>query len=189
MGNNKDGKANRAARAAQLIAGTRKHFTNGSQALTYVGSTATVTVDAAVAQLQTLIDNRAATTGAQATARAKVAAERAQMPALAAFMKAFEAIVRVMLGASVEALADFGLAPPKVPAPRTAEQKAVAAARRKATREARGTKGPKQKKGIHGNVTAQLVVTPEGSSAAPAPAAAPATPGGSGTPPTPHTGS
>ncbi len=177
MGNNKDGKANRAARAAQLIAGTRKHFTNGSQALTYVGSTATVTVDAAVAQLQTLIDNRAATTGAQATARAKVAAERAQMPALAAFMKAFEAIVRVMLGASVEALADFGLAPPKVPAPRTAEQKAVAAARARATRQARGTKGSRQKKDVKGNVTATMVVTP----VVPETAAAPGAPGGTPT--------
>lgn len=60
----------------------------------------------------------------------------------------------------------------------TAEGKAVAAAKRKATRAARGTKGLKAKSQIHGNVTATLVVTPadtaNGQPAPEAPATAPA---------------
>ncbi len=183
----KTGSNKRATRVAQLIAGTKKHFPNGNQTITLEGASATI--DDATKEMQAFVDHRTAVVTAQATARTTVLAERAAMPALIAFIDAFEAFVRLTFGPASAVLTDFGLAPRKAPAPQTAEQKAVAAARRKATREARGTKGPKQKKGIHGNVTAQLVVTPEESSAAPAPAAAPATPGGSGTPPTPHTGS
>jgi hypothetical protein len=108
-----------------------------------------------------------------------VAAERDAAPALSAFMNAFESLVRVMFGDDTTALADFGLQPHKRALPKTAAEKAVAAAKRLATREARGTKGPKAKKAIHGNVTAKLVVTPAAPSAeapavpAPAPAAAP----------------
>jgi hypothetical protein len=153
-------KGTRATRAGQLIAGTRKHFPNGGDKLTFGGGATTVTVDAAIKELQTLIDLREATTAAQATAKGKVAAERAQTPALVAFMNAFEQFVRFTLGADTNALADFGLTPRKGQAPKTAVTKAVAAAKGKATREARGTKGPKAKKAIHGNVTATLVVTP-----------------------------
>jgi hypothetical protein len=170
MGKN-NGKGTRAARAGQLIAGARKHFPNGSQVLTFGGGATTVTVDAAVKELQTLIDNRTATTAARATARDKVQAERAQAPALVAFMNAFEELVRLLFGADTNALADFGLTPPKGRTPRTAEQKAVAAAKAEATRKARGTTGAKARKAVHGNVTAELVVTP-----VPPPAAAPAVP-------------
>jgi hypothetical protein len=189
MGTTIQGKGTRAARAGQLVAGARKHFANGGQLLTFAGGFANVTVDAAVAELQELIDNREATMAARATVRDKVQAEREAMPALVAFMNAFEALIRVMFGADTTALADFGLTPHKRPAPKTATDKAVAAAKRKATREARGTRGPKAKKAIHGNVTAKLVVTPatpaaeapEAPTPAPAPAAAPG--GGAATAP------
>jgi hypothetical protein len=62
----------------------------------------------------------------------------------------------------------------------TAEQKAVAAAKCEATRAARGTKTPKQKKGIHGNVKATLVVTPMETVEATAPAPAATGPATSG---------
>jgi len=88
--------------------------------------------------------------------------------------------VKVTFGNQPDALADFGLAPPKARAPMTAEQKAVAAAKRKATRVARGTLGKKQKKAVKGAVTATLVVTPQAGPqptvTAPAPAAGAATP-------------
>ncbi len=181
MGTTTKGKGTRATRAGQLIAGTRKRLTNGAQVLTFAGGFANVTVDAAVAELQTLIDNRAAATAARAAARDKVAAEQAAMPALVAFMNAFEALIRVMFGNDTAALADFGLTPRKAPAPKTTEEKAAAAAKRAATRTARGTKGPKARKAIHGNVTASLVVTPAAppamvpaAPATPAPAPAPA---------------
>jgi hypothetical protein len=175
MANNKPGKNSRATRVGQLIAGAQKRFTNGNQQIT-VGGVST-TVNAAVSELQTFIDNRAAVVAAQATAKAKVATETAALATLNPFINAFTATVRFLFGTQPDALADFGLAPHKVPTPQTAEQKAVAVAKRKATRAARGTKGPKAKSEIHGNVTAQLVVTPaesaNGTPAAEAPAAAP----------------
>ena len=182
------GKGTRAARAGQLVAGARKHFANGTQVLTFTGGFANVTVDAAVAELQQLIDNRAATTAARATVRDKVQAERGAMPALVAFMNAFEALIRVMFGADTTALADFGLTPRKQPTPRTATEKAVANATRQATRAARGTKGPRARKAVHGNVTAELVVTPATpppaeAPQAPAPAPAPAPNGAAAAPP------
>ncbi|MGH7295936.1 MAG: hypothetical protein ACRELB_13425 [Polyangiaceae bacterium] len=160
MSTTTQGKGNRATRAKQLAAGARKHFTNGTQVLGFAGALANVTVDAACNELQTLIDNRAATTAAQATAKDKVASEQAAMPALLAFMNAFEGLIRIMFADDAVSLADFGLQPRKQPAPKTAEQKAVAAAKARATRTARGTKGPKAKKAVKGNVAAEIVVTP-----------------------------
>ncbi len=164
-------KGKRAARAGQLVAGARKHFTNGGQVLAFAGALANVTVDAACDELNTLVTNRAASTAARATARDKVATEEAAMPALVAFMNAFEGLIRIMFANNSTSLADFGLQPRKQPVPRTAAEKAVAAAKAEATREARGTKGPKAKKAVKGNVTAQVVVTPLTTVAAPAPAA------------------
>jgi hypothetical protein len=166
------GKGTRATRAGQLIAGAKKHFTNGTQVLTFAGTLANVTVDQAIAELQELIDNRSASVAARATAKDKVAAERAAMPTLVAFLNAFEALIRIMFANDTTSLADFGLTPRKQRAPKTAQQKAAAAAKAKATRQARGTKGPKAKKAIHGNVTTNLVVTPMTTS----PAQAPTTP-------------
>jgi hypothetical protein len=179
MGTKTLGKGTRATRAGQLVAGARKHFANGGQVLTFAGGLANVTVDAAVGQLKKLIDNRAAVTEARATVRDRVAAEREATPALVAFMNAFEGLVRVMFGADTTSLADFGLQPHKRAVPMTTAEKAVAAAKRQATREARGVRGPKAKKAIVGNVTAKLVVTPATPAAdgpavpAPAPAEAP----------------
>ena len=178
------GKGTRATRAGQLIAGAKKHFTNGTQVLTFAGSLANVTVNQAIDELQELVDNRAATVAARATAKDKVAAERVAMPALVAFLNAFEALIRIMFANDTTSLADFGLGPHKQPGPRTSAEKAASAAKARATRDARGTKGPKAKKAIHGNVTATLVVTPATPATppaptAPAPAEAPApSPGG-----------
>jgi hypothetical protein len=173
------GKGTRATRAGQLVAGARKHFTSGGQVLGLAGALANVTVDQAVAELQELVGNRAATAAAQATARDRVEAEREAMPRLVAFMNAFETLVRVTFGADTTSLADFGLQPRKRRVPLTATAKAVSAAKNKATREARGTKGPRARKAVHGNVTATLVVTtgtppaPAPEAPAPTPAAAP----------------
>jgi hypothetical protein len=160
MGTTTKGKGNRATRAGKLIAGAKKHFANGTQVLTFAGALANVTVDAACGELQTLIDNRAATTAARATAKDKVDSEQAAMPALVAFMSAFESLIRVMFGNDTASLADFGLQPRKQPVPKTVEQKTVAAAKAKATRTARGTKGPKAKQAVKGNVAVQVAVTP-----------------------------
>jgi hypothetical protein len=163
-------KAGKVTRVAEIIAGTRKRFPNGSQKLT-LGGGSSVTVDEAVGELQKIIDNRAAVIQAQAAAKAMVKAEREQAPALDAFLRAFEAFLRYTFGTDAVALADFGMTPPRARTPLTAEQKAAAAARREATREARGTRGAKARKAVKGHVTTQLVVTPVTT----VPAAAPAT--------------
>ena len=141
LANNRTGKSSMATRVTQIIAGARKHFPTGSQPITLGG--ASTTIDGAVSELQSFIDNRAAVVAAQATAKAKVSAERAALPALMAFISAFTAYVRLCFGSEADVLADFGLAPHKARTPMTAEQKAVAAAKRKATREARGTTSAK----------------------------------------------
>jgi hypothetical protein len=187
----KIGKGTRATRAGQLIAGVRKRFPTGSDKLAVGGAVGSVTVDAAVGELQTLIDNRTATTNAQATARDTVQAEREATPKLVAFMSALEAFIRLQFSADTAALADFGLPQRKQRTPLTAVQKAVAVAKRKATREARGTTSAKAKQAIKGNITAELVVNPANAvqaaapeAPAPAPATAPA-PGGAAAVPAP----
>ncbi|HEY3822287.1 MAG TPA: hypothetical protein VGL81_34215 [Polyangiaceae bacterium] len=179
--NSKNGKA---TRLAQVIAGARKNFPNGSLAITLDGSS--TTIDAVLNEFQAFITNRGAIVAAQTAVTNMVAAEGAGMTALDALFTAFVAFVRQTLGASSVALADFAIPVRKIPVAQTAEQKAVAAAKRKATREARGTTGPKAKKAIKGNVTATLVVTPGANAtgpAAPAPTPIAAAPGG--TPATP----
>jgi hypothetical protein len=92
--------------------------------------------------------------------------------------QAYRSYLVALYGNAVEPLADFGLAPHKARTPQTSEQKAVSAAKRKATRAARHTAGAKQKKGVKGAVTAALVVTPQ---SAPQPASTSPTPS-AGTP-------
>ncbi len=170
-------KTTAATLAGSFITGMRKRFPNGSQTLTFGGGAFATTVDAAIANLQALVNNRTAVTTAQAAAKATVDEENAKMPALLALLRALEAFIKLNFEANASALADFGLPPPKARTPMTAEQKAVASAKREATRLARGITTAAKKKAVKGNVTATLVVTPAASPEAPAaPAAAPATP-------------
>jgi hypothetical protein len=177
-------KSSEVAEVKQLILGTQKHYPTGSSTLQVGGATFTV---ASLTQLmQDFVDNRAAVETAQAATKAKIAAERAQAPAQLAVIRAFVTIVKATFGSSADALADFGLAPPKARTPLTAEQKAVAAAKRAATRTARHTAGKNQKKAVKGAVNATLVVTPQAGSepavTTPAPVAAAPAPAGSTTP-------
>jgi hypothetical protein len=164
------GKQNSVVRAEALSEGTTKHFTNASQQLTIGGVVYTVTQ--VTTNLQEIVDLRTATTSAQASAKASVAAETAKLPLLLLFLAAYVAYVKATFGSSPTVLADFGLAPKKARKPLTPEQKAAASAKAKATRAARGTKGPVAKLAITGNVTG-ITVTPITAPVAPAPAAAP----------------
>jgi hypothetical protein len=181
----KNTKTGKAARVAKVIAGTRMHFASGSQPVTLEG--ASTTIDGVVNELQAFVDNRNKIVAARTEVINLVASEREGTAALNALLGAFIAFVRQTLGSTSPALADFGIPLRKARQPKTVEQKALANAKREATREARGTKGPKAKQAIHGNVTA-VVVTPVAGSAtvapevpapaptAAAPAAVPATP-------------
>jgi hypothetical protein len=177
-------KTSQVTEVKQLILGTQKHYPTGSSTLQVGGATYTVT---ALTQLmQDFVDNRTAVTTAEAATKATIAVERAKAPSQLAVIRAFVAFVRGTFGTAADVLADFGLAPPKAHAPLTAEQKAVAVAKRAATRAARHTMGTVQKKGVKGAVNATLVVTPQAGPppavTAPAPAPAPAPAGGT----TPH---
>jgi hypothetical protein len=115
-----------------------------------------------------------------ASGQAVIAAETAKLGAsqadvsevkqTAAFASAFRKMVQAMYANNPTILADFGLKPPAVSKP-TAATKVAAVAKRKATRAARHTMGPKQKAAIHG--TAPESPPAAGStSSTPAPAAA-----------------
>jgi hypothetical protein len=167
-------KKSAATRAVNLITGMKSKFPNGKQTL-LVGNE-TITVDDAIGNLQAIVDNRGAVTTARAAAKAQVAAENAKMPPLLAFMSALVKVIRASFGTDASALALFDLDAPKARTPMTAEEKAVAVAKREATREARGTTSPKKRSKVHGSVNATLVVTPAASTA-PVPATpAPANP-------------
>jgi hypothetical protein len=152
----KNGKNTDAALAQQLIAGTNKHLANLA---TLMFGSATFTPAQIATSLQRLATLRADVTAAQATTKAKLAAEAAEAPALRSLMIAFGSFVKVTFSQSPDVLADFGLHPKKAPAPLTVVKKAAAAAKRKATREARHTMGARQKKAVKGTVTG-VVVTP-----------------------------
>ena len=126
-----------------MIAGVNKRFPNGTQEVQVGGTTFTVT--GLTALLQSFVDNRDAVEASKATTMAKVEAERVQAPSQLAVICAFQTVVRGTFGNSADALADFGLAPLKARTPTSTEQKAVSAAKRIATRKARGTMGKNQK--------------------------------------------
>ncbi len=180
------GKGSVADFAKNLIAGTAKHVANETQVTFAAGSFTPAQI---TAKLQTLVNLRDGVDAAKAAAKTKLAAEKADMPALRTFMAAYVAYVKAVFGGSPEVLADFGIHP-KARAPLTVEAKAAADAKRKATREARHVMGSKQRKRVKGAVTG-VVITPTAAPqpAAPAPASpsAPATSAGTTAPATPHT--
>jgi hypothetical protein len=110
-------------------------------------------------KLKQLVALRADVNDAKAAAKVKIAAEAAQAPSLRDFMVLFVAFVKATFADLADALADFGLQPKKVAAPRTAQQIAAANAKRAATRAARGVLGSRKRKAVKGDVTG-VTVTP-----------------------------
>jgi hypothetical protein len=150
------GKANIVALAKQLVAGTDKHLANTTQVHFASGSFTPAQV---TAQLQAIVNLRNDVDAAKGSLKAKLAAEKADMPALRLFLDAYVSFVKATFSKSPDVLADFGLQPKKARTPLTTEQKAVAAAKRQATRAARHVMGTKQRKAVKGDVTG-VVVTP-----------------------------
>ncbi len=167
------------------------------------------------AKLQSLVTLRANVDAAKASTKEMLATEAAQMPALRTLMSAYVAHIKAAYVGSPGVLADFGISL-KSRAPLTVEDKAAAVAKRAATRAARHTMGPQQKKGIKGAVKGVLVTPiPDaapvaaapssptvvvaaaarptasansgGTTAAPTPPAPPATSGGTPATTAPHT--
>src|SRR5579872_6595065 len=109
--------------AMQLIAGTDKHLANTTQVMVAGGSFTPAEVRA---KLQSLVKLRSDVDAAKATTQAKLATEKADMPALRTFMDAYATFVKAAFGTKPDVLADFGLHP-KTRAPLTVEAKATAA--------------------------------------------------------------
>jgi hypothetical protein len=150
------GKGTVVALAEQLVAGTNKHFATVNEVKV---ASVSYTPSQATTQLQAIATLRNDVDAAKASLKARLAAEKADLPALRIFLDAYVAFVKAAFSASPDVLADFGLRPKKARTPLTVEEKAAAAAKRKATRAARHTMGTKQKKGVKGAVTG-VVVTP-----------------------------
>ena len=176
-----NGKGQVVASAKQLIAGTEKRLAKGTQ-VSFAGGA--FTPDQITSELQSIVNLRADVDGANAAAKAKLAAETIAMPALRTFMSAYVAFIKVAYGTSPDALADFGINP-KARAQLKGEAMVAAAAKRKATRAARHTMGSKQRLGVKGDVTG-ITVTPI--SATPSTVATPSVGPGSPSAPATSTG-
>jgi len=161
-------KATALAGVLALIAGIQKHFPTGSLTVGNV----VFTTAALVLLLQGQADAMTAQTAAQKTADDALTALRELQTKNGPTIQALKDLLIAQFGSASQTLADFGLSPRKVRAPMTVAQKAAAAAKRKATRAARGTTGPKAKLAITGTVPAPVETAP------PAPAATPAKPTG-----------
>src|SRR5260370_30340162 len=151
-------KSHEASRVKQLVTGTIKHYPNASAELVFGG--ATRTVSALTELLQGFVDLRSAVVASQAATKAKVAAERAEAPALLAVIREYVAFVRATFGNSADALADFGLSSRKGRGPPKSVTVPVAVAKRKAARAPRHTIGKVQKKDAKRAVQATGNATP-----------------------------
>ncbi len=149
MATKSKGRSNVARTAAKLLDGTAKHL--GGCATVLLAGASLAQADVA-ARLQRVIDLRANVTGAKATVLTHLAVEQAEAPQHDAFMAAFQMFVKAAFDGKPDVLADFGIHL-KERAPLSVEARALAAAKRAATRAARGTKGPRERLKIKGDVT------------------------------------
>jgi hypothetical protein len=132
----------------QSIAGVQKRFPNATLLL---GGT-TFTTAQLVGFFQSLIDAITAAVAAKAARAEAVANLHALEPKVMTVHGDLLAFVEATLGRSATVLADFGKQPSTRKTP-TAAEKAAAVQKREATRAARHTAGPVQKKAVKGTAT------------------------------------
>jgi len=153
-----------------LMAGIEKHFPNGTFTL---GNTAYTTATL-IQALQSLANALSELTAAHARVTEAVMTLTKVQTQVGPLMRDSRRFIQAAFNTAPQTLADFGMQPPKVRTPRTAEQKAAAVAKLRATRAARGTTSKKQKLAVKGDVTS-VTITPVKQ---PASAPQPATPAG-----------
>jgi len=141
--------------AMNLVAGTQKHLVTVTQ-VTFAGNS--YTPAQVVAQIQALITIRQGVNALRAALKTKVDDAKSKTPPMEVFLDDYIDFVRATFAKQADVLADFGLAPKRVPTPRNAEEQAAANAKSKATRQARGTVGKNKKLAIKGNVTGVVVI-------------------------------
>jgi len=134
-------KASIKQRLQGLIAGTQKHTPSGQ--LTFGG--ASYPVADLIKQFQGLIDAIDAEVPARAAYRASVQAVRNGQATVGPIITAYVDYLRALAGKDVTTLADYGLEPKKPSTTKSVDVKAAAAAKNRATRKLRGTRGKKQK--------------------------------------------
>jgi hypothetical protein len=166
-GSNKPTKTTRIASDVQLTAGLKEHYAE-TDSLPF--AVPPVTVAQILALLVARGDATHATAAAHGAWRNAVNAEKQNFTDSERVLRALRTWLRTVHGEDTKLLADFGLTPKKAPRVLTAEEKQAAAAKRAATRKARGVLGSRQRK---------KVVAPQ------TPAGPPPTPP---TPPTPPKG-
>jgi hypothetical protein len=148
-------------RCAKAIAGTKQHLAS-EPSVPLEGTS--YTPAAVEARFQSAIDAADATVTARGVFRDAVKAEAAQRAGILLFLTALKAYVVLKFGQDAAATqADFGFVPRKKPV-RTADAKAMAAAKTRATRAARKTMGSVQKRDVKGTVTA-VTITADGATA------------------------
>ncbi len=133
-----------------LMTGLSSHF-QPKTSLLLVGKT--WKIGDVIKQLKARSAARSKTTAAKTTYSACVASEEQLETEISPIRRALLRFLQGRFGDDSVKLADFGFAPSKRKKP-SAQTKATAVVQRKATREARGTKGKNQKKGIKGVVPA-----------------------------------
>jgi hypothetical protein len=154
-GTTSNSKAAALARVLALIAGTKQHFPNGSFTLGSV----TYTTASLVQDLQDLADTMHQADAIAASAKDARKARRDKTAKAAPVLRDYKRFLLAAFSNATQTLADFGLEPPKAHKPLSTEKRAVATAKMRATRTARGTTSKKQKLAVKGNVTG-VVVTP-----------------------------
>jgi hypothetical protein len=164
-------KATALTQVQALIAGTEKHFPNGTFTL---GNTAYTTATLTQA-FQSLADALSALSAAHVRVKDAVLALRGIEATVGPLTRDYKSFVLAAFRTASAQLADFGLQAPKARTPLTSEQRAAAAAKMRSTRAARGTTSKKQKLGVKGDVTA-VTITPVKKPSASSPSAAPAVP-------------
>jgi hypothetical protein len=160
--NSKINKSTQRHRLRLVVAGVTKHFGNVSS-LTLGG--ATVTVSSLVQSISDLIKLFDAADAELANYHASVKTARDAAASLRSVLRALKAFVFSQFGDTSASLVDFGYSPRKARTPSVAT-KALAAAKLRATREARHTQGKRQKQDVHGVVTAPAAAAPAGAQTA-----------------------
>jgi hypothetical protein len=171
----KTSRASTIARNTNAIAGIKKRFTT---AIVLVG--VSYTPEALIALFQSHIDGLGAVPSAEGRWKAAILAARALAVTVDAVLASLLAVIRTTYVNQPDALADFGLVPKK---PRTVDpvKQVLAAARNRATRLLRGTRGKKARLSIVGTVSASDVLATVTAAMAPAvPPPAAAAPQGAG---------
>ena len=165
----KDSKAATTARMQAMITGLQKRFPSGNFTL----GNQSFTTAALVTLFQSVIDATTKVNASQASTKVAVTGMRTAQASAGPVFLVLKRWLVSSYGTAADILGDFGLEPPKAPAPRTTEEKAATAAKARSTRQARGTTSKKQKLAIKGDVTGVLV-TPVTATTAASPTPQPA---------------